>query len=443
MIEQLICCKEMQDKSVIQPDQPKWVRLRRDSGGDFAKVGFPAKYCFHSKDIWAGDRLKRNDYEELLQRQKAIPVVVMESGNKTWWMFRGEFYWEDRGYTPEKVKSFVVGPLEVALHPEAFSEFVGQEQIKKNLAVMIEASQHRGEPLDHILLWGAKGVGKSTLAHVIAFELGRPLRVISGRAIKQEGDLAAILSNLNQHQILFVEEIGSLKHSFAEMLCLAMREFMLDFVIGKGATARVIRLKLPRFTVLATAVDKRKVPERLVSAFGASYNLIPYTPHELQPLVMRAAEILHTAVDEASAFEIAQGSSGLPQDALRLLKRVRDFADVRAKGVITKQVAEEVLSMLVAPEPTLAFSQQQDLEGRESIPDWMRRAVLDRDKGICRYCGRRAMTLHLDHIIPVTHRGRSTVANLATACADCNRKKGGRTPEEAGMTLLPPATLRE
>ncbi len=222
-----------------------------------------------------------------------------------------------------------------------------------------------------------------------------------------------------------------------------MKEFAFDITIDRGPAARTVRLTLPRFTLLATTTDKSKAPERVVSAFGAVYHLVLYTPHELQSLVMRAAETLHTDIDKACALAIAQKSNGLPKDAIRLLKRIRDFAEVKNESVITKQVAEEAFSTLALLEPKKTFSQEQSIENREPIPDWMRRAVLERDNGICRYFGRRAMTFHLDHVIPVSQGGHSTVANLVTACVECNRKKGGRTPDEAGMALLPVETRRE
>jgi Holliday junction resolvasome RuvABC ATP-dependent DNA helicase subunit len=308
---------------------------------------------------------------------------------------------------------------------------------------MADAAWQRGDRLDHILLWGPDGVGKANLARLIAREMNGQVRVTTASAIADTrgGDLAAMLGSLRAGDVLVVEGVDTLKRKPTEVLTVAMRNSALDFSVGKGPSERFIRLNLPQFTVIATANEVRRVGRQLLSAFVEVFHLTPHTPEELEPLVRRAADSELIEIDQAAALEIARQSCGLQAEAIRLLKRVRDYAQVRADGIITERVAKEALSTLGIGEPSQGLSEAEGAEGREPIPDWMRRAVLDRDQGICRYCGQRAMTLHLDHVVPVSQGGRSTVANLVTTCAECNLKKAGRTPDEAGMTLLSPGTL--
>ena len=230
------------------------------------------------------------------------------------------------------------------LRPKTLDEYLGQERVKSNLRVLIEAAKSRNEPLDHVIFSGPPGLGKTTLAGVLAGEMGSKLHTTSGPAIERAGDLAAILTNLEEGDILFVDEIHRLNHQVEEILYPAMEDFFLDIVIGKGPAARSIRLDIPRFTLVAATTRTGLLTGPLRDRFGISYRLDYYTVPELQTIVMRSANILDVEVDEQGAAEIASRSRGTPRLANRLLKRVRDYAQVKAEGTITWQVASEALS---------------------------------------------------------------------------------------------------
>ncbi len=236
--------------------------------------------------------------------------------------------------------------LDHALRPRRLADLIGQEQIKANLSILIAAAKQRGEPLDHVLFYGPPGLGKTTLAHILAHEMGVDIKVTAGPAIERAGDLAAILTNLRAGDILFIDEVHRLSRAVEEVLYPAMEDFALDIVIGKGPAARSVRLRLPRFTVVGATTRLALVTAPLRARFGAVFRLDYYDVSSLERIVARAAEQLGVDYEPAGVAEIARRARGTPRVALRLLRRVRDYAQVRGDGIITPTMAREALDLL-------------------------------------------------------------------------------------------------
>jgi len=236
--------------------------------------------------------------------------------------------------------------VDVSLRPKTLDEYIGQEKVKENLKIYIEAAKKRNDPLDHVLLYGPPGLGKTTLSNIIATEMGVNIRITSGPAIEKQGDLAAILTNLNEGDVLFIDEIHRLSRSVEEILYPAMEDYALDIIIGKGPAARSIRIDLPRFTLIGATTRAGQMTTPLRDRFGVILKLELYTPEELATIVRRNAGILDMDITDDGAIEIASRSRGTPRIANRLLKRVRDFAQVKGDGSINSEIANFALNRL-------------------------------------------------------------------------------------------------
>ncbi|MFC1597963.1 Holliday junction branch migration DNA helicase RuvB [Patescibacteria group bacterium] len=236
--------------------------------------------------------------------------------------------------------------LDLTLRPATFDEYIGQDTVKKNLHILIEAAKHRSEPTEHILLHGSPGLGKTTLAHIIAKEMDTNIRVTSGPAVERSGDLAAILTNLEEGDILFIDEIHRLQKVIEETLYPAMEDFALDVVAGKGPAARTLRLEVPKFTIIGATTRMSLISAPLRDRFGMHYKLNFYSDEEIQKIVERSAKILAIEIDEGSTREIAVRARRTPRVANRLLKRVRDYAQVNNQGVVNSTMTKEALALL-------------------------------------------------------------------------------------------------
>lgn len=255
---------------------------------------------------------------------------------------------------------------EYSLRPKTLGEYIGQEKAKGNLEVFIQAAKMRGEPLDHVLLHGPPGLGKTTLSCIIANEMGVNVRITSGPAIEKAGDLAALLTNLNENDILFVDEIHRLNRAVEEVLYPAMEDYAIDIIIGKGPSANSIRLDLPKFTLIGATTRAGQLSAPLRDRFGVTLRLELYTPEELALIVTRSAGILDAPIEPEGAMEIAKRSRGTPRIANRMLRRVRDFAQVVGDGVITKELADKALTAL-----------EVDHLGLDNIDRRMLRAIIE------------------------------------------------------------------
>lgn len=262
------------------------------------------------------------------------------------------------------------GRWEATLRPLTLKEFIGQEAVKRSLEIFIRAARERGEALDHVLCYGPPGLGKTTLAYILSRELNVNIRITSGPVIERPGDLAAILTNLEERDILFIDEIHRLNSTVEEILYPAMEEFKLDLVIGQGAGARSVRIDIPHFTLVAATTRAGLLTSPLRDRFGVIAHLEFYSPEELVEIVLRSARILGIKIEREGAMEIARRSRGTPRIANRLLKRVRDYAQVEAGGIITEEVAKEALDML-----------QIDRRGLDRMDRKILHTIIDRYSG--------------------------------------------------------------
>ncbi|MBQ3049420.1 MAG: Holliday junction branch migration DNA helicase RuvB [Oscillospiraceae bacterium] len=259
-------------------------------------------------------------------------------------MPQNEFDFENRIVAPESINGD--SDIEFSLRPKTLREYIGQPKAKENLSIYIQAAQGRGEPLDHVLLYGPPGLGKTTLAGIIANEMNVNIRITSGPAIERPGDLAALLTNLNENDILFIDEIHRLSRAVEEVLYPAMEDYSLDIIIGKGPSARSIRIDLPKFTLVGATTRAGQLTAPLRDRFGVLLRLELYSPEELCTIILRSAEVFGISCEYEGAMELARRSRGTPRIANRLLKRVRDFAQVIGDGIITRDIADRALSRL-------------------------------------------------------------------------------------------------
>lgn len=261
-------------------------------------------------------------------------------------------------------------PGEISLRPNTLQEYVGQEELKKNLSIFVEAAKARSEALDHVILHGSPGLGKTSLAHIVANELGVNIKTTSGPVLEKQGDLAAILTSLQPKDVLFIDEIHRLSHVIEEVLYPAMEDYQLDIIIGQGPSARTMKIPLPPFTLVGATTRVGLLSPPLRDRFGVALRVDFYEPLHLTKIVLRSARLLEIATDEEGAYEIGRRARGTPRVANRLLRRVRDFAQVEAEGVITREVASRALDML-----------EVDNEGLDKMDRHILRTIIEKFNG--------------------------------------------------------------
>ena len=253
-------------------------------------------------------------------------------------------------------------PFEIGLRPQTLNEFVGQDDIKENLSIFIQAAKKREEPIEHVLLYGNPGLGKTTLAHIIAHEMGSQIRVTSGPALERVGDLAAIISNLQKGDVLFIDEIHRMNKTIEEILYPAMEDYALDLIVGKGPTARTLRLSLEKFTIIGATTRLSLLSSPLRDRFGVTHHLNFYTEEDIGKILTRSAKLLNVTVDEESLSLLSTRSRRTPRIANRLLRRVRDYAQVKADGCVTNELCHKALEMLSVDHEGLDQTDRRILE---------------------------------------------------------------------------------
>lgn len=351
----------------------------------------------------------------------------------------GEFDFENRLVSPREIETDIPEEQDYNLRPKTLSEYIGQQAVKENLSVYIEAAKRRGEPLDHVLLYGPPGLGKTTLSQIIANELGVNIRITSGPSIKKPGDLAAILTNLERGDVLFIDEIHRLDSSVEEILYPALEDFAVDIIWGKGAAANSVRLDLKPFTLVGATTRSGQLTAPLRDRFGVIARLELYTPNELCDIIVRSAAILGIACEKEGAMELARRSRGTPRIANRFLKRVRDFADIMGNGVITKNIVDMALDRMEVDELGLDKMDKRLLEmlikGYGGGPvglDTLASAIGEEAVTLEDVCEPYLMQLGF---IARTPRGRCAT-DLAYKHLGCERI--GKSPTENGqLTIMP------
>jgi Holliday junction DNA helicase RuvB len=302
--------------------------------------------------------------------------------------------------------------------PKQLSDFIGQARVKARIELAIAAAKSRGEALGHILLIGSPGSGKATLANIINREIRASGKAINGSALEKTSDLAGLLTNLEEGDVLFIDDIHRLRQVIEQYLYPAMDDFKVDVIIDQGPNARSVRLNLPRFTLIGSTTGKDEITRNLLSCFHIIENMDDYSIEELATIARRFAVSNNVEIDEDAAGKIARMADGTPLDVLNRLRHVRDYAHVKGDRKITLEVAEAALKMLASSDEP-----EDSRASRDAIPSEVRREVWRRDEGKCVKCGSRS-NLEYDHIIPVSRGGSNTARNIELLCEACNRAKG-------------------